>query len=244
VLPPERQEERDRARFPQSSIGLAYPIRFRIAATASSAVDLVHEAVLFEAGDTVDRVYFPHTGIISLVVALSSGEVIEAAMIGRDSILGGAAAMDGLISLNKAIVQLGGKGEALEIGRLREVADTSPAFRTTLIRHEQVLFAQAQQSAACIAAHTVEARLSRWLLRSRDLSGSDTLLLTQEFLAQMLGVQRTSVSPAAHTLQKADLIRYRRGHIEILNLEGLQDAACECYGTVKTQYDRLLNNHL
>jgi Crp-like helix-turn-helix domain len=174
---------------------------------------------------------------------LSGGEVIEAAMIGRDGILGATAALDGLISLSKAIVQLGGNGETLDVARLREVADRSRDFRTTLIRHEQVLFAQAQQSAACIAAHTVEARLSRWLLRSRDLSGGDTLLLTQEFLAQMLGRDRSSVSPAAHTLQKAGLIRYKRGHIEILNLEGLEDAACECYGTVKAQYDRLLNNH-
>jgi CRP-like cAMP-binding protein len=85
--------------------------------------------------------------------------------------------------------------------------------------------------------------LARWLLRSRDLSGTNTLLLTQEFLAQMLGVQRSSVSPAAHTLQKAGLIRYSRGRIVILNLEALEDASCECYGTVKAQYDRLLNSH-
>jgi CRP-like cAMP-binding protein len=230
------------SKSPNRLLASLLPADFELLRPHLKPVELVHEAVLFEAGDTVDRVYFPHTGIISLVVALSSGEVIEAAMIGRDSMLGGSAAMDGLISLNKAIIQLGGAGEALDVGRLREVAEKRPDFRTTLIRHEQVLFAQAQQSAACNAAHTVDARLSRWLLRSRDLSGSDTLLLTQEFLAQMLGVQRSSVSPAAHTLQQAGLIRYSRGRIEILNLEGLQDASCECYGTVKAQYDRLLNN--
>ena len=115
---------------------------------------------------------------------------------------------------------------------------------TTLIRHEQVLFAQAQQSAACNAAHTVEARLARWLLRSRDLTDMDTLPLTQEFLAQMLGVQRSSASLVAHTLQQAGLIQYSRGRIKIANLEGLQDAACECYSTVKAHYDRLLNNHV
>jgi CRP-like cAMP-binding protein len=118
----------------------------------------------------------------------------------------------------------------------------SPDFRTTLIRHEQVLFAQAWQSAACNALHTVEARLSRWLLRSRDLSGSDTLALTQEFLPQMFSVQRSSVSLVANTLQQAGLIRYSRGHIDILNLEGLQDASCECYRTVKAHYDQLLNH--
>jgi CRP-like cAMP-binding protein len=89
----------------------------------------------------------------------------------------------------------------------------------------------------------VESRLARWLLRARDLSGSDKLELTQEFLAQMLGVRRSSVSPVANELQRTGLIRYRRGHIEILDLEGLQSASCECYGTVKAHYDRLLNNH-
>jgi hypothetical protein len=157
--------------------------------------------------------------------------------------VGTATALDGQVSLNKAIVQLTGNGEVLDAGRFREVAEQSSALRTTLLRHEQVVFAQAQQSAAFNAAHMVEARLSRWLLRSRDLSGGDTLLLTQEFLAQMLGVQRSSVSPAALALQQAGLIRYSRGRIEILDVEGLQKASCECYGTVKAQYDRLLKSH-
>jgi CRP-like cAMP-binding protein len=206
-------------------------------------IELKNETVLFEAGDKVDRVYFPHSGIISLVVELSGGQAIEAAMIGRDSMLGAMAALDGAVSLNKAIVQLPGHGEVLEVAHFRKVAEQSISLRTTLLRHEQVIFAQAQQSAACNASHTVEARLSRWLLRSRDLSGSDILLLTQEFLAEMLGVQRSSVSPVAHTLQEAGLIRYSRGRIEITNLKGLQDMSCECYGTVKAHYDRLLNNH-
>jgi CRP-like cAMP-binding protein len=204
---------------------------------------LKNETVLYEAGDTVDRVFFPHSGIISLVVELSGGQAIEAAMIGRDSLLGATAALDGQVSLNKAIVQLPGHSEILNVAKFREVADQSQALRTTLLRHEQVVFAQAQQSAACNAAHTVEARLARWLLRSRDLSGSDILALTQEFLAQMLGVRRSSVSPIAVTLQRAGLIRYSRGRIEILDLEGLRSASCECYGTVKAHSDRLLNHH-
>ena len=218
------------------------PADFELLRPHLKSAELVHEAVLFEAGDKIDRVYFPHSGIISLVVALAGGEAIEAAMIGRDSVYGGSSALDGMVSLNKVIVQLAGEGVSLDVARLREIADKSLDFRTTLIRHEQVLFAQAQQSAACNASHTVEARLSRWLLRSRDLSGSDTLALTQEFLAQMLGVQRSSVSLVANTLQQAGLIRYSRGHIEIINLEGLQDASCECYRTVKAHYDRLLNH--
>jgi CRP-like cAMP-binding protein len=205
-------------------------------------VELVHEATLFGSGETIARAYFPLSGVISLVVDLAGGEMIEAAMIGRDSVFGASAALDGGISLNKAIVQLGGDAAVLDIARLRAVADDSRPFRTTLIRHDQALFAQAQQSAACNASHTVEARLSRWLLRIRDLSGSDTFSLTQDFLAQMLGVRRTSVSLVANTLQQAGLIRYRRGHIEITNLEGLMESTCECYATVKAHYDRLLNN--
>ena len=116
----------------------------------------------------------------------------------------------------------------------------SQALLSLLIRHEQTLYAQAQQSTACMAAHHVNARLCRWLLRSRDLSQSDTLLFTQEFLAEMLGVKRTSVTVVAHTLQQAGIIKYTRGKILITNLQALQDAACECYETVKSQYQGLL----
>ena len=163
-------------------------------------------------------------------------------MVGRDSLVGGSAALDGRIALNRGIVQVEGTASILDVKTLREVADQSVAFRTTLIRHEQALFAQAQQSAACNASHSVEARLSRWLLRTRDLTGSDTLGLTQEFLAQMLGVRRTSVSLVANTLQGTGLIRYSRGRIEITNLEGLRATSCECYETVKSHCDRLMGN--
>ena len=108
------------------------------------------------------------------------------------------------------------------------------------MRHEQTLFAQAQQSTACMANHEVDARLCRWLLRARNLSGSDNLPFTQEFLAEMLGVQRTSVNTVARTLQEAGMVKYRRGKIEIIDLEGLREGACECYETVKAQYGQLL----
>jgi CRP-like cAMP-binding protein len=168
--------------------------------------------------------------------------MIEVAMVGRDSIFGASAALDGRISVTNAIVQLPGTASILNVAYLRKASEKSSVFRTTLIRHEQVLFAQAQQSAACNAAHTVEARLSRWLLRMRDLSESDTLPLTQEFLAQMIGVQRNSVSIVANMLQQAGVIRYSRGHIEITDLAGLKKTSCECYKTVKAHYDRLLKS--
>jgi CRP-like cAMP-binding protein len=201
---------------------------------------LTHEDLLFDAGETLNWAYFPHSGVISLVIGLMDGQMIEAAMVGRDSLVGGSAALDGGVALNRGLVQVAGMASILEFDRLREIADGSASFRTTLIRHEQALFAQAQQSAACNASHSVEARLSRWLLRTRDLASGDTLGLTQEFLAQMLGVRRTSVSLVAHTLQDAGLIRYRRGRIEITNLEGLRETSCECYATVKSHSDRLL----
>src|SRR5271154_4495062 len=131
--------------------------------------------VLMEAGETIGRVYFPHTGIISLVVNLADGEMVEAAMIGRDSVVGGSSALDGKVALNKAIVQIGGNGSVLELEHLRSLADASVGFRTTLIRHDQMILVQAQQSAACNISHVVEARLARWLLRSRDLINSDKL---------------------------------------------------------------------
>jgi len=203
-------------------------------------IELRHEAVLFDVGDTISRVYFPHSGIVSLVVDLTSGETVEAAMIGRDGVVGGSAALDGEASLSRAIVQIAGAGSELDLGTLRQVAEQSPACSKILIRHERTTLAQAQQGAACNAVHRLEARLARWLLWTRDLTGSDTLPLTQEFLAEMLGVQRTSISVVAHTLQKAGLITYRRGRIRVVDTDGLREAACECYETLKSHYDRLI----
>lgn len=203
-------------------------------------MDLIRETVLAEAGDPVTQVYFPHSGIISLVVNLAGGEMIEAAMVGRDSAFGGAAALDGNVSLNKAIVQLPGTASVFDVACLRTLADQNVSFRKTLMRHEQFLSIQAQQNAACNIAHPVEARLSRWLLRARDLSDSDTFQLTQEFLAQMLGVRRNSVSRVAHALQAAGVIVYHRGIVEITDCDGLRASSCECYETLKAHYDRLL----
>jgi CRP-like cAMP-binding protein len=203
-------------------------------------MQLVQEVVLVTAGNPLTRVFFPHSGAISFVVSLTAGEKIEVAMIGSDSVFGGSAALDGGISLTDAIVQLPGTASTLEVGRLRTAANESIACRTMLIRHEQALLAQAQQSAACNASHSAESRLARWLLRMHDLSEAKTLPLTQDFVAQMIGVRRNAVSIIAHALQTAGLIKYSRGHIQITDLEGLNDVACECYAAVWTQHRRLL----
>lgn len=203
-------------------------------------ISLVQGSILYEAGDRIDRVYFPNTGIVSLVIALSSGDHVEAAMIGRDGAVGGVAALNGAVATSKAIVQIAGEGVMVELAQVRRLADSSPAFRGELIRHDQIVLLQAQQSAACNAMHTVEARLARWLLRCSDLVDGDTLALTQEFLAEMLGSRRSTISLVAGTLQNAGLIRYRRGNIRILDMDGLRAAACECYAAVRTQSELLL----
>ncbi|MGA7154686.1 MAG: helix-turn-helix domain-containing protein [Pseudolabrys sp.] len=175
------------------------------------------------------------------MVDLDVGMMIETAMVGHDGVLNAASALDGKVSLNKGIVQVAGSAGTIEVNRLRRLANEIEPFRALLIRHEQVLFAQSQQSAACNASHSIEARMCRWLLYMRDLAGSDDLSLTQEFLAQMLGVRRPSVSLVANTLQKRGLIKYSRGRMHLLDLKGLQKGACECYGTVKAHYQRLLS---
>jgi CRP-like cAMP-binding protein len=203
-------------------------------------VELPQETVLYESGDTIGAVYFPHDGVVSLVVDLASGETIETGMVGRDSLIGSSSAFNNKISLNRVVAQVAGSASVLDVDRFLDLANQSATFRAQLGRHEQFILAQAQQTAACNATHALEARLARWLLRCLDLLRSEDIQLTQEFLAQMLGVRRTSVSIVANTLQHAGLIRYRRGHIRVLNVEGLKDCSCECYQTLKSLSDRLL----
>jgi CRP-like cAMP-binding protein len=204
------------------------------------SADFEQQRVLFEAEEQVDHVYFPTSAVVSLVITLSTGEIIEAAMVGMDGVVGASAALDGKISLSRGIVQLGGEIIVCDIDALKSAALQSPKLLSLLIRHEQTVYAQAQQSAACFATHHVEARLCRWLLRARDLSESDNLPFTQEYLAEMLGVRRTSVTAVAHALQEAGLIKYARGKIQVVNAEGLKATTCECYETVRSQYQRLI----
>jgi CRP-like cAMP-binding protein len=202
-------------------------------------IDLSFGDVVAEAGQIVEHVYFPHNGVMSLVVETAEGDMIETAMVGRDGVVNGMAALDGKISLYKAIVQIAGSASVMAPDILRSIANKCEPLRSLLLRHEQILFAQAQQSAACNASHAVEARICRWLLRMRDLAQSDDLKLTQEFVAQMLGVRRTSVCLVASTLQHAGLIKYSRGSLHILDVEGVRSASCECYEKVRRHYERL-----
>jgi CRP-like cAMP-binding protein len=203
-------------------------------------VDLTLDLVLVEVDDTLKRAYLPHRGVISLVVKLARGEQVQVAMIGRDSIFGTFSALGDPIALNSALVLIPGVASTLDIDRLRAAADQSPTFRATLMRHGLAMYAQIQQAVGCNASHTVESRLARCLLQTRDLSGSDKLVLTQEAMAQMIGARRNSVSLVATTLQQANFIHYSRGRVELNDPDGLSKTACECYATVKAQYERLL----
>jgi CRP-like cAMP-binding protein len=203
-------------------------------------VDLVQDFVLVAVGDTLKRAYLPHRGLISLVVDMARGEHVQIAMIGRQSIFGVFSALGDPVALNSAVVMVPGPASAIDVERLRAAAERSATFRTALIRHGLAIYAQIQQTAGCNASHTVESRLARCLLQTHDLSGGSKLVLTQEAMAQMIGARRNSVSLVASTLQQANYIHYSRGHIDIIDIEGLKKTACECYASVKAQYERLL----
>ena len=200
---------------------------------------MTKEHRLFEAGESLSRVYLPQAGAVSIVVNLSEGQTVAAAMIGRDGVVGASAALGDGISLNDAVVLFSGPATVLDMGNFRAAVERSPAFRNLFARHEQALLAQAQQSAACNAIHSVEQRLSRWLLRARDLHDGGVLPLTQEFLARLIGVQRNAISIVAHALQHSGIIRYSRGQLEITNTRALEKMACECYRMVRAKHDHL-----
>lgn len=183
--------------------------------------------VLAETHERIRRVYFPHSGILSCVVDLLGGGAIETGMIGRDGVFGGSQALNSNISLNRVMVQVNGEASVIDPDKLRGLALELPEIREALVQHEQFFLAQVQQTAACNAAHKVRQRLARWLIRMHELSGPN-LELTQEFLAQMMGVSRPSVTDVARELQAAGLISYRRGHIQILDINKVTEWACEC----------------
>jgi len=204
----------------------------------AEAVPLERGEILHEQGDELGAAYFPFDGMISLVTVLNkSGKVVETAIIGREGALGATACFGPQQAFRRAMVQVAGSAARIPAARLREATERSAALRTVLGRYNEVLLAQAQQIAACNAFHEAEERLARWLLQTHDRVDSDTVPLTQELLAQMLGVRRTTVTLIALTLQERGLLRYRRGRIEIVNRAGLEGLACECYSAMRHQLD-------
>jgi CRP-like cAMP-binding protein len=197
-------------------------------------------ALLYEPGDMVDTIYFPDDCVISLMTLMESGAAIESAAIGREGALGLMAAVSPRQSLVRAIVQVPGRARRITAAHLHRAWEQSSQIRDLIDRHNEALFAHAIQSVACNALHSVEARFCRWLLSCHDRIDSSTVALTQEFLADMLGVQRTTVTVVARALQAAGLIRYRRGMVDIVDRAGLEAISCECYGAARRNYQRLL----
>lgn len=205
-------------------------------------VPLAQGEVLAETHARIEKVYFPHTGVISCVVETIGGGAIETGMIGNDGVFGASQALDDKVSLNHVVMQVPGDVSIISSDLLREAADAIPTFRGLLVKYDQFFLAQVQQTAACNALHTVQARTCKWLLRMHDLAGPD-LPLTQEFLAQMMGVRRTSVTEVAGDLQKAGMITYSRGRIRLLDLDMINQRACECESDVRSHYRRIFHSN-
>ncbi|WP_245411965.1 Crp/Fnr family transcriptional regulator [Methylocella silvestris] len=196
-------------------------------------------AALFSAAETISRIYFPESGVVSIVVELGSGQFIKVAMFGRNSVIGVGALLDGPTAIHHAIAQVSGAGLVGDAAALEHLVKQSESLREALAGYQQIMVAQIQQVAACNAVHTIEERLSRWLLQTRDLLHSDHLPLTQQALSQILAVQRSSVTPLARSLREAGLISYRRGRIHIVDRDGLSEICCECYAAINAHYHRL-----
>ncbi len=203
-------------------------------------VELERGRLLYDPGDPIEQIYFPHDGVISLMTLMKNGAAIESTTIGPEGALGLMAAVAPRQSLSRAIVQTPLRAARIGAERLHKAWENSPRLRDLVDRHTEALYGHAIQSVACNALHSVEARFCRWLLTCHDRISTDTVALTQEFLADMLGVQRTTVTAVARSLQEKGVIRYRRGVVDIVDRRALETLTCECYGVIRGTYRRLL----
>ena len=189
--------------------------------------------VCYGAGDPIDQVYFPHTGMISLLVTTGDGDMVETASTGCEGAVGLQCGFGPRLSFTRATVQIPGRFSAISAARFEHAVSRTAVLRDLVLCYTETVWAEAQQNAACNAIHDGSSRLCRWLLQCADRIGSEQLLLTQEFLAEMLGVRRTTVTLLAQELQKRGILRYSRGRITILDRAALESCACECYAAVK-----------
>jgi CRP-like cAMP-binding protein len=201
---------------------------------------LQQDQVLYETGDPLRHAYFPHDTVVSLVAMLKDGRSAEMAVYGRQGALGLVSAVTAVQSFGRYIVQVTGTASRIELERLHEVISARPKVRQLVLRFTEAMMARVLQNVACNAVHSVEARCCRWILSMHDRLDRDTVPLTHEFLADMLGVQRSTVSSITRALQEAGLIRQGRGVITVTNRAGLEARSCECYGTVRRSFERLL----
>jgi len=196
--------------------------------------------VLYESGAELRHLYFPTTSIVSLLYILANGASAEIAVVGNEGIVGISLFMGGETTPSRAVVQSAGHAFRLPVKLLKEEFARAGIMQHLLLRYTQALITQMAQTAVCNRHHSVDQQLCRWLLLSIDRLASDEVVMTQELIANMLGVRREGVTEAAGVLQHAGLIRYRRGHIAVLDRPGLEARSCECYEVVKREYDRLL----
>ena len=203
-------------------------------------VDMPLGQVLYESGHPMSHAYFPTTAIVSLLYVMENGASAEIAVAGCEGVVGITLFMGGGTTPSRGVVQSAGKGVRLSAQRIKEEFSLSGPVMHLLLRYTQALIAQMVQTAACNRHHSLDQQLCRWLLLSLDRLQGNELVMTQELIANMLGVRREGVTEAALKLQAANLIRYARGHITVLDRKGLEQRTCECYAVVKHEYDRLL----
>jgi CRP-like cAMP-binding protein len=203
-------------------------------------VPLPLKQVLYNRGESIEYVYFPHRAIVSLVSTPEEGSNIEVGLVGNEGMVGIPAVLGDNIATTTAMVQREDSGMRMEASLLKTEFQQGGSLQNLLLRYTQALYAQTSLTAACNGLHQLDEKLARWLLLVCDRVESNELQLTQEFISQMLGVRRAGVTEAANRLQTAGLIRYIRGRITILNRQGLEAASCSCYGIIKGEYDRLL----
>ena len=198
--------------------------------------------ILYEPGYPVEWVYFPTTTVLSVITVMRDGRSVESDTVGRESAVGLLCALAACVSVTRTFTQIPGHALRISSARLRRRAEESPDLRRLLVRHAQANLAQAHQSVACNALHDLDQRLCRWLLMSHDRTGSDDVQLTHQFLATMLGVQRTTVTEALRAMTEAQLIRQGRGAIRILDRARLEAKVCECYEAVNANLKALLGD--
>jgi CRP-like cAMP-binding protein len=207
-----------------------------------SVVDFDYRKSLYEASRPIEQVYFPVDGVASLVITTSDGASAEVGTIGSEGMVGLPVVLGDRDAPSSVYVQVPGTALGMDARIFRGELERSPTLNLVMLRYAHAFFNQVAQSAACAHLHKVEQRCCRWLMMTRDRMPSGDFLLTHEFLGMMLGVRRTTVTDVMGTLQKAGLIRYRRGHVTILDHEALQHRACECYDISKQEFDRLLGD--
>jgi CRP-like cAMP-binding protein len=200
--------------------------------------------VLYESVSKMSHVYFPSTAIVSLLYSLENGSSAEIAIVGNEGIIGISILMGGESTSSRAVVQSAGQGYKIKSSIFLEEFNKAGPVMHLLLRYTQALITQMSQTAVCNRHHTLDQQLCRWLLLSLDRLTGNELIMTQELIANMLGVRREGVTEAALKLQRAGLIQYSRGHIKVINRQGLEQRTCECYQVVKTEYLRLLPNKL